>query len=280
MKKIETITIDKSQSIALTVQMVFMFFLGGAIFSYVGNASQDHGSLGWPSLAVYVLTIISHELLHGVGFAIAGAKPKFGAAILGIMPVAYATSKDRISIRQALLTSYMPLLVLSAFFIMAVRIFPQYQALFLIGFVGNFAGAVGDLWLSSKLWKYLPFRNAYVVDSPEGMNVYSDHEKAIKLAEKAQTKKRKSHRVYSVFVRVFLVILILQLFGSVLVSAFGFDESFRFGFEQLYLFETVNSVNETSATLNLFTTLMTTLMICGLYFSVQKIIGKTSIKLD
>ena len=46
MQKIETITIDKSQSIALTVQMVFLFFIGGAIFNYFGDANEGYGSIG------------------------------------------------------------------------------------------------------------------------------------------------------------------------------------------------------------------------------------------
>jgi hypothetical protein len=277
MQKIETITIDKSQSIALTIQMVFLFFIGGAIFTYVGGASEGYGSIGWLGLLVYILTIISHELLHGLGFMLAGAKPKFGIAILGIMPAAYATAKGKISIRQTLIVLHLPLLVLSVFFLAAVRIFPQHQALFLIGFIGNFAGAVGDLWISSRIWKYLPFKDAYVIDGVEGTSVYSDDKKAIETGRKSQVKTQKPNKIYSVFIIVFSVILIIQLFGSMLVSWFGINETFQLGFEHFFLFETASSSSAITSTLNFSTTLITTLMICGLYYLINKAITKQSL---
>ncbi len=275
MKKIETITIDKSQSIALTVQMVFLFFIGGAIFNYFGDANEGYGSIGWLGLLVYILTIILHELLHGLGFMLAGAKPKFGVALLGVMPAAYATAEGKISIKGVLLTLHLPLVVLSVIFIVAVRIFPQYQALFLIGFIGNFAGAVGDLWISSRLWKYLAFKGAYVIDGIEGTSVYSENKKAIELGKKAQIKKQKSNKVYSAFIIVFTIILIIQLFGSMLVSWFGINETFRLGFKNFFLFETASSSSATTSTLDISTTLITTLMICGIYFLFSKITSKT-----
>lgn len=109
--------------------MVFLFFIGGAIFNYFGDANEGYGSIGWLGLLVYILTIILHELLHGLGFMLAGAKPKFGVALLGVMPAAYATAEGKISIKGVLLTLHLPLVVLSVIFIVAVQNFPSISSI-------------------------------------------------------------------------------------------------------------------------------------------------------
>ena len=91
MNKIETINIDKQVSYVLTLQSIFLFFIGGVIFSGVTGANDLHIN-GWVAIGAYVGTIILHELMHGVGFIIAGAKPRFGVGIAGVMPIAYATA--------------------------------------------------------------------------------------------------------------------------------------------------------------------------------------------
>jgi hypothetical protein len=47
------------------------------------------------------------------------------------------------------------------------QLFPEYQALAMIGFLGNFAGSVGDLWISEKLidkvHNYIPLDKEEIV---------------------------------------------------------------------------------------------------------------------
>ena len=56
-------------------------------------------------LIVLVLTLVAHEALHAAGYAIAGAKARFGIGMLGILPVLYTTVKDnkKLTISQVLL---------------------------------------------------------------------------------------------------------------------------------------------------------------------------------
>lgn len=68
-----------------------MLFIGVAIFQGIFGQSNQNAP-AWALVAVYFATLIVHELVHGLGFLLSGAKPKFGVGFVGIMPFAYATS--------------------------------------------------------------------------------------------------------------------------------------------------------------------------------------------
>ncbi|MDQ5913960.1 MAG: hypothetical protein QG623_579, partial [Patescibacteria group bacterium] len=184
MKKIDSITITKQRSYALILQAMLLFLLGGAIFSGVTN-TNDFMSAGFSGIIVYILTIVVHELLHGLGFMLSGVRPKYGVAMAGVVPVAYATSEEKVSVPGMLMTAYLPFVALSVIFLIFARAYPQYQALAMIGFIANFTGAVGDLWIASKLWKYLPFGDVLVMDTKAGLKIYSDSPDAAARGAKA-----------------------------------------------------------------------------------------------
>lgn len=105
--------------------------------------------------AVVITTVVLHELLHGVGYLIAGGKMQFGVGRVGYMPLAYASTKgSRIPLRHMFISAYLPLIVLSVSFIGLGLTFPNLLLAFTLGFAFNFAGAVADIWLSMQLWRY------------------------------------------------------------------------------------------------------------------------------
>ncbi len=108
MKKVETISINKQQSYIRTLQSIILLFIGGAIFS-AATGSNDLEQVGLWGIVAYIAAIIIHELLHGVGFLLAGARQKFGVGVAGFLPIAYATSNSKVRVLNMLLVGYLPL---------------------------------------------------------------------------------------------------------------------------------------------------------------------------
>ena len=252
MKKISTIAIDKQISYVLTLQMIFLFFIGGAIFSQITKVN-DIDVNGWVAALTYVGTIVFHELLHGVGFMVAGAKPKFGVGIAGIMPIAYATSSKKLTIPSMLIVAYLPFIALSSFFISLALLRPEYQQIALIGFLGNFTGAVGDLWIASKLYKYLKFPDVLLKDTKSGIEVYSSNQQAQELAKHSLSSDTRRLKFGKQWAITSLWLFGLQILLPVILPLIGFNKSIKFGFGEFYLFEIVNASDGTpsGATFNL-----------------------------
>ncbi len=264
MKKIETITITKQLSYVLMFQAVILFFIGGAIFSSA-TGTNDFESAGYAGIIAFFATIVVHEMLHGVGFLMAGARPRFGVGIIGIMPIAYASSDSKVKVPGMLFTAYLPFVLLSVIFIAVARIFPQYQALVMIGFIGNFAGAVGDLWIASKLWKYLPYKDVLVHDIKNGIEIFSDNKQAAIKGAKATKKALRTGTFAKNWAVCFLVIMIIQLFMPALLSALDFEGNFRFGFENFYFFEmTLDQQGTRSASISLVAPLILSFVISAI----------------
>jgi hypothetical protein len=199
--------------------------------------------VGCWGIVAYVAAIIIHELLHGVGFMIAGARPKFGVGIAGFLPIAYATSNNKVRVPNMLLVGYLPLFVLSLICVAVARVFPEYQTYALIGFIGNFSGAVGDIWITSKLWKYLPYKDALVYDSKSGCDVYSNNPGAATKGMKAAKKAKDSGAFGKNWAVSSLVIMIVQLFSPSLLPLLGFNRSLTLGFGEFYFFKTEIAAN-------------------------------------
>ena len=279
MKKIETIEITKQQSYVLTLQSFFLLCIGGAIFSSA-TSNNDLSVNGWTALVVYILTILVHELLHGFGFLLSGAKPKFGVAMAGIMPVAYATANDRVSLRGMLFTAYLPFLALSIFFVGLARMEPGLQDLAMIGFLGNFVGAIGDLWIASKLWKYFGLKEISILDTKHGLEIFSDNSKAIAIGKKATLRKieREKNNKFTkrwIFTSTFLSIV--QVVGPFLLVALGFEGNYKLGIDELYMFETTTGTDGTiqSTSFNLIAPIIIGGAITWISIILEKMIKRT-----
>lgn len=185
MKKIETISLTIHATMIFMLVGTFMLLGGAGLFNSLVGATEQFplGLAG--DLIVFFGTGIIHELVHGVGFKLSGVKPTYGAGFTSLLPYFYTTSKDKVPLRAMLVTAYLPFVVLSVLFIALGIAFPQYRQIALIGFTANFAGAVGDIWLASKLWKYLPFNNVMILDIKSGVEIYSSDKQAQEFAAKA-----------------------------------------------------------------------------------------------
>ena len=253
MKRIETISLTTQKSFELTILMILLLFIGGAIFTGLIGKTGPIDITSVSALVVYVITLVTHELLHGFGFLLGGAKPVFGVGFIGILPFAYATSATRVPLRKMLFTAYLPFVVLSVLFVVLGLIYPAHQDIFMVGFLGNFTGAIGDLWIAQKLWKYLKFNDVMILDTKSGTEIYSNNETALKLSKK--TASLPDVQPQSSWSMVALlstgVILLIQVLVPVILTSTGYRGSYKLGFDGLYLFSVNITGDSYSTELNL-----------------------------
>src|SRR5713101_4487908 len=109
------------------------------------------GVLLWLVISVigYCLMLPLHELLHGAAFLLWGGKPYFGAKL----PYAlYCGAKNQLFRRnQYLVVGLAPLVVITLAAIVFTLLYPGLAAYTLLGSVGNFSGAAGDVWVAKRL---------------------------------------------------------------------------------------------------------------------------------
>jgi hypothetical protein len=133
----------------LIVLALLVIVLAGA--AYLGLAAALGTAPALPPLlallVVFVAVIVVHEALHGLGFLVFGGRPRFGFAVKGGMPYAFATCPGKhFTKRQFLVIGLLPLIVIggAALAVVGSPLLAGYGAL---AFAINTSGAVGDLWM-------------------------------------------------------------------------------------------------------------------------------------
>jgi len=163
----------------LSAYAVLLCFLAAGVFSSLTGGSGSGGAAsGWvePALfiAVYLGTVVLHELVHGLFFRVFGGSPRYGAGFKYLMPYFYATSPgDAFTVRQMIVVGLAPLLVISTASLVVALTAPVLAGYLAVVFIGNTAGAIGDIWMISRLLRFLAVSDATVVDLKDGMAVYS-----------------------------------------------------------------------------------------------------------
>ncbi len=98
-------------------------------------------------VVIFVGVLVVHEGLHGVGFMIFGGQPKFGFAVRGGIPYAFATCPGHFFTRsQFLVIGALPLVVISLAALPLAAV-PPVAVGALVAFALNTAGAAGDVWM-------------------------------------------------------------------------------------------------------------------------------------
>jgi hypothetical protein len=113
-----------------------------------------------------LLVPLLHEAVHGLAAMLAGVKPSYGIG-LGF---AYTTFPDPVGKRPYLAIGLAPLVVLSALGIPLAAIWEGGTGAVIFFLVVNAAGAIGDLWMSSKIVRQPA--DALFVDLADGFAVY------------------------------------------------------------------------------------------------------------
>ena len=147
----------------LAMLSLVMFVIGGVFFALLNIAAyyaQTHRTMGqvggWGILLWVVLNIIAylvilplHEGIHGLAFAFWGGKPYYGTKL----PFAlYCGAKNQLFRRnQYLVVGLAPLLVITLAAIVFTLLYPGLAVYTLLGSVGNFSGAAGDVWVAQRI---------------------------------------------------------------------------------------------------------------------------------
>jgi hypothetical protein len=163
--------------LALVMLLVFLIiFLGWlALYHALGavlviDALPDELS-ALAGVALVLLTLPLHELMHGLFISRYGHKPKYGIKIL--KGVLYATADGALFRRDEFNAVAMaPFVVISLVMLALSLIFPPGIAIWLMfAATINATGAVGDFWMVVKTLQFPA--DALVLDVKDGMRIFS-----------------------------------------------------------------------------------------------------------
>jgi len=118
-----------------------------------------------------LLTIVLHELVHGLAIRLFGGKPTYGVILKGLM--FYATASGHAFRRDQYIGVALAPLVLGSLAGAVLLMLPLSDALaWIISICAaiNVTGAIGDLWITAVVLRYPS--TAYVVDEKDGMRIY------------------------------------------------------------------------------------------------------------
>jgi hypothetical protein len=218
--------LNRAVALRWIVYSVLLLFLAAGVFSAL---VRDVGSRrAWPFdwvtpvvyLVAYLCTLVAHELVHGVFFRLFGGRPRYGAGAAHFVPYFFATSTGSYSPRQMTVISLAPLLVLSVLSLaLAVRV-PALSGCMAVAFVGNVAGAVGDIWMAGRLVGFFPFQDAVVVDTKAGLAVYSEDAGASEVAARFSARDRRPQGFINLWVFASVGMFVLGALGGVFASFF------------------------------------------------------------
>ena len=192
------IALGRWVTVRLAAYSVVLLFLAAGVFSAL---TQRPSSAQLPSnwvtpvlyLVVYLATIITHELIHGLGFRLFGGRPRYGAGIKYFLPYLYATAPDHaFALNQMITITLAPLFVLSALALVVALLVPAWVGYLAVVFIGNTVGAIGDIWMASYLIRFRGLQAVTVVDLADGMAIYTPDTKAGAIVAKLATHDKRS----------------------------------------------------------------------------------------
>lgn len=181
---------------------------------------EINGGGVWRGILVFVLlltitfaTTIIHELVHGIAFTAFGGSPKYGFKFKYFLPLAYATSPNKLFRRHAfIIITLAPLIIIDICCLLLLLIFPQVSWLiWIIAF--NTGGAIGDIWIAIQLLR-CP-QSIRVEDQEEGIAIYAPVSVTRRDLPFAVNGKNRPYSHLTVISNLAFI-----TFGSVLISSF------------------------------------------------------------
>ena len=168
------------RTILLNIAGIFLILIFGGLFFGIAkglgkltfeNPFSFDISSSILMIAGCLLTLVLHELAHGLTMQIFGAKPKYGIIWKGLM--FYATSPEYAYPRNKYITiALAPLISISILVILGMGLFHGPFWIFLLGIYGtlNASGAVADIWVTIIVLRYV--NTAYVIDDQDGIRLF------------------------------------------------------------------------------------------------------------
>lgn len=201
-KPVYLIEMTKFVALTLTVVSLPMVALAIGLVNFLSSNAKATGGNPALMLITYFVTLVIHELVHGLFFALAGGHPRYGAALVHkFLPVFYATAPGKYAYKQMTLMALSPFVLLSIAFGGLIVLMPTQHILpyLLVAFVGNFAGAVGDLYLFAQITRFARFKNLLVEDLKDGRAIHSSDPRAQAFAKKLLKRRQNQEKNTSFF---------------------------------------------------------------------------------
>ena len=163
--------------IALNIFGLLLAIPFGLIFSSlaVSLGKMNKLSFGLSEVSLVfigiLLTLVLHELTHGLVMQIFGAKPKYGIIWKGLM--FYAASPEYAYHRNNFVViALAPLIFISILVVLGMWLLQGTLWVALLGICGiiNACGAVGDMWITIIVLRYA--NTAYVIDERDGIRLF------------------------------------------------------------------------------------------------------------
>ena len=232
------IELGRPEAVRLSAYGVLLAFLGLGVFSAVAEADTS-GAQSLGMIAAFAVTLVLHELVHGLFFKLFGGSPRYGMGIAYILPYLYTTSQDdRFDRRQMTIIGLAPLVLLSVVTLTGAWLWPVSAPYMLVGFVANFSGAVGDLWLVAAIRRFARLEAVSFEDRKTGIAVWTDDPKVTQVVERMNRSTSTAHRFATHFLAAAGTILVLTLVIGVVISiSLPDDQAFRIGPAAFPLFE-------------------------------------------
>lgn len=268
-----TINMNKPQALRIGGYMVLLIFLGGSLFTAI--AGKPDGLPFNPAIAmvVYLATIALHELIHGLFFKVYGGKPKFGVGLMYyVMPYAYATAHGQpYTFRQMLVIGMSPFVLICAAAIAVALNEPGLTQYASVAFVGNFAGAVGDMWLMRQVARFRRLNNLMFVDLKNGIAVHGKGPQAKALVatmRKLDDSESKGAKLSIIAVKSLAVLLGVTLLIPIVLNTLSFTGHILIGPQAFPLFEMNTSDKAQSVQLNFIPLILASVLFAVVYTAI------------
>lgn len=231
-RRVYVITIQDA-TLRIAAYSVVFFFLASALFSSVSLSGPSHTSAVL-DLLIYFAALFVHELIHGIAFSAFGGKVKYGVGMASfVLPYAYATAEDQpFSLSQMMIVGLAPFIILCTLSAAVAIIWPQVAQYAGVVFIGNFAGAVGDLWLMSRLAKFRGLTRVTAVDEKVAVAIYTNDQRAAAIAERLRKQNDKTspaNRFITRWIIASAVLFIVAMIAPIVLGAASFKGSFVLG---------------------------------------------------
>jgi hypothetical protein len=172
------VTEKTSRLITLNILGILLFVVFGVLFSIpavtLGKLpSPIEFGLGEVSITILgiLMTLILHELTHGMVMRIFGARPRYG--VLWKQMMFYATSPGFAYRRNNyIVVALAPFVFISLLVVLGMWLLQgtSWVALLVICGTINASGAVGDMWITTIALRFAP--TAHIMDERDGIRVF------------------------------------------------------------------------------------------------------------
>lgn len=170
-KIIATIALDKKSAPALTLLAVVLSvvaipYITWLIAIYSLTQKAPHRANIGLTIAVCVGVLVAHEIVHALAYLSFGARPKFGARLLGrLLPVLTTSAAGtKLGLTQMIIVGLSPCILISATTsLLAAE--PLVSSYVIAAFCVNLVGSVGDIYMVARLCRFLGQPNRLVEDT-------------------------------------------------------------------------------------------------------------------